>query len=73
MWNVHFPYLFCAVYELECTTGYEVIGDKYLSILTLAAACKQCWELITSPYVYDIQFRPTGSHENADGFSRFTE
>ena len=30
-WNVLIPYLFCTFSSLECTTGYDIIGEKFLS------------------------------------------
>ena len=35
----------------------------------LAAACMQRWALLLSAYSYDIRFRPTQSHGNADSLS----
>eukprot|EP00731_Ephydatia_muelleri_P017067 Em0010g165a len=39
-------------------------------IPTLAAARLQRWALILSAYSYDLEFRPTQRHSNADGLSR---
>ena len=39
-------------------------------IPTLAAARLQRWAWILSAYHYDIEFRPTNEHGNADGLSR---
>ena len=39
-------------------------------IPTLAAARLQRWALILSAYSYDLEFRPTQLHSNADGLSR---
>ena len=39
-------------------------------IHTLAAARLQRWALILSAYSYDLEFRPTQRHSNADGLSR---
>ena len=36
----------------------------------LAAARLQRWALILSAYQYDIEFKPTAQHSNADGLSR---
>ena len=46
-----------------------ILGPKN-NIPPLAAARMQRWALLLSAYVYDIQFRLTGSHGNADGLSR---
>ena len=46
-----------------------ILGSKN-KIPPLAAARMQRWALTLSAYVYDIEFRPTGKHENADGLSR---
>ena len=46
-----------------------ILGPKK-QLPTLAAARLQRWALTLSAYQYDIQFRPTGEHCNADGFSR---
>ena len=37
---------------------------------TLAAARMQRWALLLPAYQYDIEFRSTSEHANADGFSR---
>ena len=36
----------------------------------MAAARLQRWALLLSAYTYDIQYKPTESHSNADGLSR---
>ena len=36
----------------------------------LAAARLQCWSILLSAYNYDIQFKSTSAHANADGLSR---
>ena len=36
----------------------------------MAAARLQRWAIIISAYSYDIEFRPTAHHANADGLSR---
>ena len=46
-----------------------ILGPKQ-GIPALAAARMQRWALLLSAYAYDIQFRPTGLHGNADGLSR---
>ena len=46
-----------------------ILGPKS-EIPTLAAARMQRWALILSAYHYEIQFRPTGEHGNADALSR---
>ena len=38
--------------------------------LSLAAACMQHWALLLAGYKYDIHYRPTSAHCNADGLSR---
>ena len=43
-----------------------ILGPKK-GIPPLAAARLQCWAWILSAYTYDIKFRPTGEHSNADG------
>ena len=37
---------------------------------SLAAACLQLWSLILSAYSYNIEYRPTETHANADSLSR---
>ena len=46
-----------------------ILGPKK-GIPPLAAARLQRWAWILSAYAYDIEFRPTGEHSNADGLSR---
>ena len=46
-----------------------IFGPKQ-GIPPLAAARLQRWALILSAYDYGIEFKPTGRHANADGFSR---
>ena len=37
---------------------------------SLAAARLQRWTIVLSAYQYDIEFKRTEAHENADGLSR---
>ena len=46
-----------------------IFGSKK-GIPTLAAARLQRWALLLAAYDYEIQFKPTHSHSNADGLSR---
>ena len=46
-----------------------ILGPKN-NVPPLAAARLQCWALALSAYSYDIEFRPTAAHGNADGLSR---
>ena len=46
-----------------------ILGSKK-GVPSLAAARLQRWALLLSAYSYDIQFKPTQSHGNADGLSR---
>ena len=46
-----------------------ILGPKK-GIPTLAAARLQRWALLLSAYTYDIKFKPTSAHSNADGLSR---
>ena len=46
-----------------------ILGPKQ-GVPPLAAARMQRWALLLSAYSYDIQFRPTKEHANADGLSR---
>ena len=46
-----------------------ILGPKY-KIPPLAAARMQRWVLTLSAYVYNIEYRPTGEHGNANGLSR---
>lgn len=46
-----------------------VLGPK-TGIPPVAAARMQRWALLLSAYSYNIEFRPTGAHANADGLSR---
>ena len=45
------------------------LGPKR-GIPPLAAARLQRWALILAAYTYEIEYRPTGAHGNADGLSR---
>ena len=47
-----------------------ILGPKK-GIHALSAARMQRWALLLSAYIYDIRFRPTQAHGNADGLSRF--
>ena len=46
-----------------------ILGPKK-SVPPLAAARLQRWAMLLSAYSYDIQFKPTSDHVNADGLSR---
>jgi hypothetical protein len=46
-----------------------ILGSKK-KLPTLAAARLQRWAIFLMGYQYDLEFRPTGQHCNADGFSR---
>ena len=46
-----------------------IFGPKK-GIPSLAAARLQRWEILLSAYQYDIQFKATNDHANADGLSR---
>ena len=46
-----------------------ILGPKK-GIPSLAAARLQRWAVLLSAYQYDIQFKPTKEHSNADGLSR---
>ena len=47
----------------------SILGLKK-GIPSLAAARLQHWAVLLSAYTYDIQFKPTVTHSNADGLSR---
>ena len=47
----------------------SIFGSKK-GVPSLAAARLQRWALLLSAYDYEIQFKPTKSHSNADGLSR---
>lgn len=47
----------------------SILGPKQ-GIPPLAAARLQRWAVILSGYSYNIEYRPTGAHSNADGLSR---
>ena len=46
-----------------------ILGSKK-GVPSLAAARLQRWPLLLSAYSYEIQFKPTQAHGNADGLSR---
>ena len=46
-----------------------ILGEKK-GIPSLAAARLQCWAVLLSAYQYEIHFKPTQEHANADGLSR---
>jgi len=46
-----------------------ILGSKK-SLPSLAAARLQRWVIFLLGYQYDLEFRSTGQHSNADGFSR---
>ena len=64
-------YLYGRLFTLE--TDHKpltsIFGPKQ-GVPSLAAARMQRWALLLSAYTYDIRFRPTKSHCNADGLSR---
>lgn len=47
----------------------RILGPKQ-GVPTLAAARMQRWALILAAYQYDIEYRKSAEHGNADGFSR---
>ena len=65
------PYLYGR--EFQLLTDHKplttILGPK-TGIPSLAAATLQCWALILSAYKYQIQYKPTKAHGNADGLSR---
>lgn len=46
-----------------------ILGSKK-GLPTLAAARLQRWAILLLGYQYDLEFRPSGQHSNADGLSR---
>ena len=46
-----------------------ILGPK-TGVPSLAAARLQRWALLLSAYCYDIEYKPTKEHSNADGLSR---
>jgi len=44
-----------------------ILGPKK-GVPSLAAARLQCWAVLFSAYKYDIKFKSTQAHANADGF-----
>ena len=46
------------------------ILDEKKGIPSLAAARLQCWAVLLSAYQYQIKFKPTTEHANADGLSQ---
>ena len=46
-----------------------ILGPKH-GVSALAAARLQCWAVQLSAYSYDIEFRHTAKHANADALSR---
>ena len=64
-------YLYARKFELltdhKPLTG--IFGSKK-GVPSLAAARLQRWAIVLSAYRYDIQFKPTDAHANADGLSR---
>ena len=47
-----------------------MILNPQKGIPSLTAACLQCWAIILSVYWYEIEFKCTQEHCNADGLSR---
>lgn len=45
-----------------------ILGPKK-GVPSLAAARLQCWAVLFSAYKYDIKFKSTQAHANADGLS----
>lgn len=48
----------------------DYFGAQEEPIPTLAAARLQRWAILLLGYQYELEFRPSGQHSNADGFSR---
>ena len=46
-----------------------ILGPK-TGVPSLAAARLERWALLLSAYCYDIEYKPTKEHSNADGLSR---
>ena len=46
-----------------------ILGSKK-GLPTLAAARLQCWAIFLLGFQYELEFRTSGQHANADGFSR---
>ena len=46
----------------------SIFGTKK-GIPAMAAARLQRWAILLSAYQYEVEFRPTGKHGNADGLS----
>ena len=38
-WNALFPYLFNTLHAVECTSGYDIIGDKFFSPCVKVVYC----------------------------------
>ena len=49
-----------------------IMGSKR-RLPTLAAARLQRWAILLIGYQYDLAFRPTGQHSNADTLSQFPQ
>ena len=52
------------------TTSPSCQSLAWKRVSSLAAARLQHWAVLLSAYTYDIQFKPTVTHSNADGLSR---
>ena len=46
-----------------------ILGPKK-GIPSLAAARLQQWSILLTAYLYDIEFKPSKDHSNADGLSQ---
>ena len=55
--------------EKEALSIIFILGPKS-AVPTLAALCMQRWALILLAYDYDIQYRRSSDHANADALSR---
>ena len=76
VWGVKKFYMYLYLREFTLVTDHKPLTSLFSTskgIPTMAASRLQRWALILMGYNYNIQFRSTGKHANADALSRLPQ
>ena len=76
VWGVKKFYMYLYLREFTLVTDHKPLTSLFSTskgIPTMAASRLQRWALILMGYNYNIQFRSTGKHSNADALSRLPQ